>query len=92
MKIQASSPSRAAAAATALARFPVDAHPTTGRSTAWAAFSALCNSLMAEALNNWGNALADRARLAAMSQATLGTGRREADEVLARRVLEVIKK
>jgi len=36
--------------------------------------------------------LADRARLAAMSQATLGTGRREADEVLARRVLEVIKK
>jgi UDP-N-acetylglucosamine--N-acetylmuramyl-(pentapeptide) pyrophosphoryl-undecaprenol N-acetylglucosamine transferase len=36
--------------------------------------------------------LADRARLAAMSQATLGTGRREADEILARAVLEVIKK
>ncbi|MEU7477292.1 undecaprenyldiphospho-muramoylpentapeptide beta-N-acetylglucosaminyltransferase [Lentzea sp. NPDC042327] len=36
--------------------------------------------------------VADRQRLAAMSAATLGTGRREADEVLARRVLEVIKK
>jgi len=36
--------------------------------------------------------MADRARLAAMSAATLGTGRREADEVLARIVLEVIEK
>ncbi|MEU5692522.1 undecaprenyldiphospho-muramoylpentapeptide beta-N-acetylglucosaminyltransferase [Actinosynnema sp. NPDC020468] len=36
--------------------------------------------------------VADRARLAAMSQATLSTGHREADEVLARMVLEVIKK
>ncbi|CCH34145.1 UDP-N-acetylglucosamine-N-acetylmuramyl-(pentapeptide) pyrophosphoryl-undecaprenol N-acetylglucosamine transferase [Saccharothrix espanaensis DSM 44229] len=36
--------------------------------------------------------VADRARLAAMSAATLGTGRREADEVLARIVLDVIKK
>jgi UDP-N-acetylglucosamine--N-acetylmuramyl-(pentapeptide) pyrophosphoryl-undecaprenol N-acetylglucosamine transferase len=36
--------------------------------------------------------LADRARLSAMSAATLGTGRREADEVLARMVLEVIQK
>ncbi|MEO6084737.1 MAG: undecaprenyldiphospho-muramoylpentapeptide beta-N-acetylglucosaminyltransferase [Umezawaea sp.] len=36
--------------------------------------------------------MADRARLAAMSTATLGTGRRAADEVLARMVLEVIKK
>ncbi|MEV0681343.1 undecaprenyldiphospho-muramoylpentapeptide beta-N-acetylglucosaminyltransferase [Actinosynnema sp. NPDC050436] len=36
--------------------------------------------------------VADRARLAAMSSATLGTGRREADEVLARIVLDVIEK
>jgi UDP-N-acetylglucosamine--N-acetylmuramyl-(pentapeptide) pyrophosphoryl-undecaprenol N-acetylglucosamine transferase len=36
--------------------------------------------------------MADRARLSAMSAATLGTGRRAADEVLARMVLEVIKK
>jgi UDP-N-acetylglucosamine--N-acetylmuramyl-(pentapeptide) pyrophosphoryl-undecaprenol N-acetylglucosamine transferase len=36
--------------------------------------------------------MADRARLAAMSAATLGTGRREADEILARTVLEVTKK
>ncbi|WP_215732578.1 undecaprenyldiphospho-muramoylpentapeptide beta-N-acetylglucosaminyltransferase [Lentzea atacamensis] len=36
--------------------------------------------------------VADRARLAAMSAATLGTGRREADEILAHAVLEVIKK
>ncbi len=36
--------------------------------------------------------VADRARLAAMTTATLGTGRREADEVLARIVLDVIKK
>ncbi|MBW4720110.1 undecaprenyldiphospho-muramoylpentapeptide beta-N-acetylglucosaminyltransferase [Saccharothrix sp. SC076] len=36
--------------------------------------------------------VADRARLAAMSAATLGTGRREADEVLARIVLDVIAK
>jgi UDP-N-acetylglucosamine--N-acetylmuramyl-(pentapeptide) pyrophosphoryl-undecaprenol N-acetylglucosamine transferase len=36
--------------------------------------------------------MADRNRLAQMSAATLGTGRREADEILARSVLEVIKK
>jgi UDP-N-acetylglucosamine--N-acetylmuramyl-(pentapeptide) pyrophosphoryl-undecaprenol N-acetylglucosamine transferase len=36
--------------------------------------------------------VADRARLQQMSAATLGTGRREADEILARTVLEVIKK
>ncbi|MBB5955720.1 UDP-N-acetylglucosamine--N-acetylmuramyl-(pentapeptide) pyrophosphoryl-undecaprenol N-acetylglucosamine transferase [Saccharothrix tamanrassetensis] len=36
--------------------------------------------------------VADRARLAAMTAATLGTGHREADEVLARIVLDVIKK
>ncbi|WP_433263726.1 undecaprenyldiphospho-muramoylpentapeptide beta-N-acetylglucosaminyltransferase [Actinosynnema sp. CS-041913] len=36
--------------------------------------------------------VADRARLAAMTAATLGTGHREADEVLARIVLEVIEK
>jgi UDP-N-acetylglucosamine--N-acetylmuramyl-(pentapeptide) pyrophosphoryl-undecaprenol N-acetylglucosamine transferase len=36
--------------------------------------------------------LADHNRLAAMSAATLGTGRREADEILARMVLEVIEK
>ncbi|RKT56883.1 undecaprenyldiphospho-muramoylpentapeptide beta-N-acetylglucosaminyltransferase [Saccharothrix australiensis] len=36
--------------------------------------------------------VADRARLAAMTAATLGTGHREADEVLARIVLEVIGK
>ncbi|MEJ2857901.1 MULTISPECIES: undecaprenyldiphospho-muramoylpentapeptide beta-N-acetylglucosaminyltransferase [unclassified Saccharothrix] len=36
--------------------------------------------------------VADRGRLAAMTTATLSTGHREADEVLARIVLEVIKK
>ncbi|GAB2986099.1 undecaprenyldiphospho-muramoylpentapeptide beta-N-acetylglucosaminyltransferase [Saccharothrix stipae] len=36
--------------------------------------------------------VADRNRLAAMTTATLSTGHREADEVLARMVLEVIKK
>ena len=36
--------------------------------------------------------MADRHRLAQMSAATLGTGRREADEILARTVLDVIKK
>ncbi|GAA1335805.1 undecaprenyldiphospho-muramoylpentapeptide beta-N-acetylglucosaminyltransferase [Saccharothrix algeriensis] len=36
--------------------------------------------------------VADRARLAAMTAATLSTGHREADEVLARIVLEVIRK
>ncbi|WP_309116606.1 undecaprenyldiphospho-muramoylpentapeptide beta-N-acetylglucosaminyltransferase [Saccharothrix sp.] len=36
--------------------------------------------------------VADRARLAAMTTATLSTGHREADEVLARIVLDVIKK
>ncbi|MBB4964103.1 UDP-N-acetylglucosamine--N-acetylmuramyl-(pentapeptide) pyrophosphoryl-undecaprenol N-acetylglucosamine transferase [Saccharothrix violaceirubra] len=36
--------------------------------------------------------VADRARLAAMTAATLGSGHREADEVLARIVLEVIGK
>src|SRR5687767_1889905 len=44
MKIQASSPSRAAAAATAFARLPVDAQPTTVRPKAWAAFSALATT------------------------------------------------
>ena len=41
MKIQASSPARAACAATAFARFPVDAQPTTSRPNAWAALIAV---------------------------------------------------
>ncbi len=40
MKIQASSPARAACAATALARLPVEAHPTVVSPKARAAFSA----------------------------------------------------